>query len=106
MLFRSIASTITTIVVYLPLSVMNGLSGQMFSQLGYTIIVAMLASLISALTLIPLLFVTFKPREKKETWINHLLQKVAEGYDKILRKVLRHNKLSIAISIILLVVSF
>ena len=91
-----IASTITTIVVYLPLSVMNGLSGQMFSQLGYTIIVAMLASLISALTLIPLLFVTFKPREQKETWINHLLQKVAEGYDKILRKVLRHNKLSIA----------
>ena len=41
-----IASTITTIVVYLPLATMKGLSGQMFEQLGFTIVFAMLASLI------------------------------------------------------------
>ena len=42
-----IASTITTIVVYLPLATMKGLSGQMFEQLGFTIVFAMLASLIA-----------------------------------------------------------
>lgn len=35
-----IASTITTIVVYLPLATMKGLSGQMFEQLGFTIVFA------------------------------------------------------------------
>ena len=33
-----IASTITTVVVYLPLCLQEGLSGQIFGQLGYTII--------------------------------------------------------------------
>ncbi len=33
-----IASTITTVVVFLPISVMKGLSGQLFKQLGFTII--------------------------------------------------------------------
>ena len=47
-----IASTITTVVVYLPLSTMNGLSGQLFSELGMTIIMAMLTSLIIAMTII------------------------------------------------------
>lgn len=61
-----IASTITTVVVYLPLSTMDGLSGQLFSQLGMTIVMAMLASLVVAMTIIPLLFNKFRPREKKE----------------------------------------
>ena len=34
-----IASTITTVVVFLPISVMKGLSGQLFKQLGFTIII-------------------------------------------------------------------
>ncbi len=59
------ASTITTVVVYLPLAMMKGLSGQMFSQLGYTIIIAMLSSLVVAITLIPIFFWKYKPKEKK-----------------------------------------
>ncbi len=46
-----IASTITTVVVFLPISVMKGLSGQLFKQLGFTIIFSLTASLICALTL-------------------------------------------------------
>lgn len=60
-----IASTITTIVVYLPLATMKGLSGQMFEQLGFTIVFAMLASLIAAMMLVPLFYTVFKPKEKK-----------------------------------------
>ena len=101
-----IASTITTVVVYLPLSTMSGLSGQMFSQLGWTIIIAMVASLIVALTIIPLFFSKFKPREKKELPINRLLAKINNGYDKLLRKLLYRKKLVLLVAVLLLVGAF
>lgn len=101
-----IASTITTVVVYAPLSTMNGLSGQLFTELGLTIIMAMLASLIMAMTIIPLLFVKFKPIEKKELPINKLLNKINKGYDKLLRKLLPKKGLVLLIAVFLLVAAF
>lgn len=101
-----IASTITTVVVYLPLSTMNGLSGQLFGQLGMTIIMAMLASLVVAMTIIPLLFAKFKPQEKKELPINKLLRKFNSGYEKLLRKLLPRRGLVLCVSIVLLVAAF
>lgn len=101
-----IASTITTVVVYLPLSTMNGLSGQLFSQLGMTIIMAMLTSLVVAMTIIPLLFAKFKPQEKKELPINKLLRKFNSGYEKLLRKLLPKRGFVLVVSIVLLVAAF
>ncbi|SKC06642.1 Multidrug efflux pump subunit AcrB [Lachnospiraceae bacterium] len=100
-----IASTITTVVVYLPLSVMQGLSGQMFKQLGFTIIFALMASLISAITLIPLCFMIYRPVEKKDIITNRILKWVSRRYEKVLRFVLKWRKLTFIGSIILLVVS-
>ncbi len=101
-----IASTITTVVVYLPLCLQTGLTGQIFGQLGYTIIIAMLASLISALTLVPLFFCIFKPQEKKELKLNGFLDKVKEKYDRLERKLLHKKKLSVLVAVVLLVMSF
>lgn len=101
-----IASTITTVVVYMPLSTMDGLSGQLFSQLGMTIIMAMLASLIVAMTIIPLLFGKFKPQEKKELPVNKLLRKVNAGYEKVLLGLLHKKILVVCISIALLAGAF
>ena len=101
-----IASTITTVVVYLPLSTMKGLSGQMFAQLGMTIIMAMLTSLIVAMTIIPLLFRKFRPQEKKELPVNKLLRKINSGYDKILHKLLNKKKTVMVIAVLLLVGAF
>ena len=81
-------------MVYLPLCIQTGLTGQIFGQLGYTIIIAMLASLISALTLVPLFFCIFKPQEKKELKLNGFLDKVKEKYDRLERKLLHKKKLS------------
>lgn len=92
-----VASTITTIVVYLPLAMMEGMSGQMFGQLGYTIVFALIASLISAVTLVPLCFSQYKPVEKKDTKVNRFLDVVGEKYAGILRKAL-HRKLLVAVS--------
>ena len=100
-----VASTITTIVVYLPLATMKGLSGQMFSQLGFTIVFAMLASLISALTLVPLFYTFFKPKEKTEIPVNRIIRWITRGYRKVLRKLLNKRKLVILVSVLLVVVS-
>ncbi len=101
-----IASTITTIVVYLPLCLQEGLTGQIFGQLGYTIIFAMLASLISAMTLVPLFFSLFKPKEKKELKINNVLEGMRNGYDVFERKLLKKKKTCVLLAVVLLVLSF
>jgi len=101
-----VASTITTVVVYLPLCLQEGLSGQIFQQLGYTIIFAMLASLISALTLVPLFFKIFKPAEKKKLKINDFLDKVRSGYEHLEYKLLHKKILCVLTAVALLIASF
>ena len=100
-----IASTITTVVVYLPLSVMKGLVGQIFGQLGFTIVFALVASLVSAVTLVPLCFKFYKPVEKSEAPINHLLEKVANKYKKIIAKLLHKKKLTAFLALVIFGVS-
>lgn len=95
------ASTITTVVVYLPLTAMEGISGQLFKQLGYTIVFALLSSLVSAVTLVPLCFSRYQPVEKKQLWMNRLVEKVGDKYAALLEKVL-HKKLVVALSAILI----
>ena len=101
-----VASTITTIVVYLPLAMMKGLSGQLFSQLGMTIVLAMLASLIAALMLVPLFFCVFKPREKENLPVDRLLNKITGFYRRKMPKLLYKKKTVLFISVLLLVASF
>ena len=101
-----VASTITTVVVYLPLCLEEGLGGQIFKQLGYTIIFAMLASLVSAVTLVPLFFKMFRPKEKKELWINGLLDKIRGRYEVMERNLLHKKKTCMLAAVLLLVLSF
>lgn len=49
------ASTLTTVVVFLPLIFVRGMAGVMFTQLAYVVSFALLCSMIVALTLIPML---------------------------------------------------
>ncbi|HEX3866616.1 MAG TPA: efflux RND transporter permease subunit, partial [Gemmatimonadaceae bacterium] len=48
-------STITTVVVFLPLGLLTGVEGQFFHALSITLTIAVLVSLLVALTIIPLL---------------------------------------------------
>ena len=100
------ASTITTCVVYIPMSMVKGLAGQMFSQLGVIIVVAMIASLISALCIVPLLYVFTEPREKKTSVVNGALDAVRRGYDGLLKKLLYRKKTTLFVSVLLLAGSF
>ena len=57
-----IGSTITTVVVFLPLVLLEGVTGQFFSALSVALTVSVLISLVLALTLIPLLADRFLPK--------------------------------------------
>ena len=98
-----IGSTITSVVVYLPLAVMEGLSGQMFKQLGFTIIFTLVTSLISAITLVPVFFNIYKPVEKKKSVVNSILDWLSKKYGIVLRRFLKWKKTVLFASIISLV---
>ncbi len=100
------ASTITTVVVYFPLATMKGLAGQMFSQLGFTIIFAMMSSLIVAIMLIPIFFWKYRPKEKKDTLANRIVGHVGDGYKTLLKHIMLKKKTVMTVSVGLLVLSF
>ncbi len=51
------ASTLTTVAVFLPLVFVEGVAGQLFGDLALTVVFSLLASLLVALFLLPMLFV-------------------------------------------------
>ena len=62
-------STLTTICVFLPMIFVIGIAGQLFKQLAFSIVFSLLASLVTALTIIPVLISMRKissSKEKKE----------------------------------------
>ena len=96
-----VASTITTIVVYLPLATMEGISGQMFKPLGYTIVFAMLASLVAAIMLVPLFYFVFKPMPKENLPVDKLLNRIYSWYRPAIRKILNRRKTAVIVSLLL-----
>ncbi|MCR4745494.1 MAG: efflux RND transporter permease subunit [Lachnospiraceae bacterium] len=100
-----IGSTITSVVTYLPLATMEGLSGQMFKQLGFTIIFTLLSSLISAITLVPVFFNLYKPTEKKNTPVTRVIDVISVFYGNLLKKFLKWKKFVVVLSILLLVMT-
>jgi HAE1 family hydrophobic/amphiphilic exporter-1 len=96
------ASTLTTVVVYLPLAILNGLAGQIFKDLGFTIIFAMLSSLVVSITLIPIFFWKYRPVEKKNTPINKFLEWVSRGYRWLLNHIMLKKKTVLCVAIALL----
>jgi len=59
-------STITTVVVFLPLRLLQGVVGQFFAALSITLTIAVLMSLVLAVTIIPLLAESFLHAEDSE----------------------------------------
>lgn len=89
-----------------PLCFSGGMTGQIFMQLGLTIVFSMVASLISAITLVPLFFKLYKPTQKKELRLNVFLDKIKEKYDHVDRKLLHKKKTCLLTAVLLLVASF
>ncbi|MCM8803858.1 MAG: efflux RND transporter permease subunit [Candidatus Omnitrophica bacterium] len=105
-----IASTITTIVVFIPLIFTKGFISIIFKQLGYIVSTTIFMSLIVALMLVPMLSSKIiKKREHKETKFYKIgeifLKKVDDIYTDLLKWCLKHRNLFLYIILILFFIS-
>ncbi|WP_433942785.1 efflux RND transporter permease subunit [Bacillus pumilus] len=100
------SSTIVTIAVFLPLALVGGMIGELFIPFALTIVFALLASLLVAITIVPMMAHSlFKKnlygtaKKVKE----HKPSKLAGGYRRVLNWTLNHKWITSGIAILMLV---
>ncbi|MBG0861090.1 MAG: efflux RND transporter permease subunit [Bacteroidales bacterium] len=94
------ASTVTTIVVFLPIVYLHGASSEMFRDQAWTVAFALLSSLVVAMLVIPMLVATLFSDKKKKVNIS---KPVKFGwYPNFLGKTVEKRNLVILLSVILL----
>lgn len=93
--FAAMAATTSVVAIFLPVAFMSGVIGKFFFQFGVTITVAVLLSLLEALTLTPMRCSQFVDVEKRTTWfgkgIEWLMEMARGGYVWLLARALRHR---------------
>ena len=102
-----IASTLTMLAVFLPLTMVKGMAGLMFKQLGWITSIIMIVSTIGALTLIPMLcaqFLRFKPKHGKLHSIifggfNKFIDLIAAGYSRLINWCVGHRTIVVLLSV-------
>jgi HAE1 family hydrophobic/amphiphilic exporter-1 len=109
-----VASTLTTMVVFLPLIFVRGMSGVMFKQLSIVVSFSLLCSLVAALTVVPTLSARILPTpDKGNTPKKTLSQKIFRAsshiftlletkYKHILHVALSHRALVVVIALMVL----
>lgn len=94
------ASTLTTTAVFLPVVFTQGISREIFTDMGLTIAYSLIASLIIALTLVPVISSgVFKKLENKE---HKLFDKMVDKYEVILKFALKWKFAVLALVLVLL----
>ncbi|MCD9020477.1 efflux RND transporter permease subunit [Cohnella silvisoli] len=100
------SSTIVTIAVFLPLGLVSGMVGQIFLPFALTIVFALLASLIVAVTVVPMLaHQMFKNGIKAGKGHQHDDKpgRLAKGYRRLLTSALNHKIITLVIAFALLI---
>lgn len=100
-----VGSTVTTCVVFIPLVFLNGMSGQMFGAMGYTIVFCMCASLLSAIAIVPLCYMMYKPKERTTAPASRPLNFLQDGYRKLMPALLNHKAIVMLASVGIIVVT-
>lgn len=98
-----VASTLTTVCVFLPIVFTEGITRQLFVDMGLTIGYSLGASLIIALTLVPAM-ATGMLKKKKETK-HPLMDKMIAGYGKLMETILNHKAWVLIFAVVVLVLS-
>ena len=104
-----VGSTITRVVVFLPLTLLTGVTGVFFRSLALTMAVALLTSLVLALTFTPVLaekFVKAKKGKNVHEEFGRILGFIITPYERVLRWALKNRGIVLAIVGLVLVFSF
>ncbi len=96
-----ISSSATTVVAFLPMLIMGGVTGQFFSIIPKTVAVVLISSLFECLLMIPVHYLTIGPRSGvRPLWSRltatdrvALMKRFMGGYDRFLAGVLRYRYL-------------
>ncbi len=100
-------STLATVIVFLPVVFLTGISKLLFMPLTITIAVALFGSFFVSRTITPLLCLNFLPPEKAmdrtsrklsdrlRVFFHDLIERIDQTYEKMLEWALRHRKLII-----------
>ena len=103
-----INATFIIIVAFMPLFFLSGMEGKLLAPLGIAFIVALFASLVVSITLTPVLCSYLLSNDKmlakqhKESW---LVERLQNGYSKLLEKAMRFKKAVVFSSIGLFVLA-
>lgn len=100
-----IASSLTTMVVFIPILFIPGIAREIFRDLSYSIIYSNIAALLVSLTLIPMLASRFLSNKINITAEGKIFGAVKNNYMKLIKWALKNRLKIVAISIILFVVS-
>lgn len=101
-----IASTLTLIAVFFPLTLVTGMTGVLFRQLGWMVTIMMIISTTCALSLTPMLcsqWLRLKGKAtdgNKKNWYSYIergLDKFDNGYASLLKKVVTHRAVTIVV---------
>jgi HAE1 family hydrophobic/amphiphilic exporter-1 len=106
-----IASTLTLIAVFFPLTMVTGMTGVLFRQLGWMVTIMMIISTTSALSLTPMLCSQWlrlqgsssKLFEKFYGPVSRALDKFDNGYAWLLAKVISHRTITVCVCLAIFV---
>ena len=106
------AATLTTVAVFLPVALVGGVAGELFRPFALTVTIALLASLLVALTIVPVLAYWFLGQSQSGAADLHAARTAAEakesrswlqrGYSPILRGTQKHPAITLVASVLLL----
>ncbi len=102
-----IASTLTMLAVFLPLTMITGMAGIMFRQLGWIVSIIMIVSTTGALTLIPMLCSRFLSTKKHAGALNRFfignfnkfIDWLSRGYAKFIRMCMHHRTVVVCVTV-------
>jgi len=97
-----IGSTLTTILVFVPLAFVRGVIGQFFQSLSLALSIALLVSMVVSLTLIPVLSARFLARRPMPA-SGPLYERLAGSYEGALRLGLRFPRVSVLLALLAVV---
>lgn len=92
------ASTITTVVVFLPIVYLHGASGELFKDQAWTVTFSLFSSLVVAMLVIPMLFHLIFKNKKHVTFRSVQVK----GYGRFLTRVLKMKGVVILLAILLI----
>ncbi|MCC2252300.1 efflux RND transporter permease subunit [Virgibacillus sp. AGTR] len=102
-----IASTTTTLVVFLPIIYVEGIASDLFTPLALAVSFSLITSLVVAVTLVPMLSSKLLKKAIKDGgrryWFDRFLDWINDRYRSILKWVLGHRKTSVFVTILAIV---